>query len=128
MNFFELFRETETPFGDQAREHFPESNLGKFFTSENALKIAACQVDSSPNVNPVSMIDMGSIDPAMGNNRSVSSGTPRAIDAAGADDCVGFGHRGHHRAEREDSGDRGLDCSLHIKSPSKIVLFEYLLI
>src|ERR1700730_10612673 len=75
----------------------------------------------------MSMIDMRSVDPAMGNNRAVSSGTTRAIDAAGADYGVSFGHRGHHRAEREDSGDRGHDCSLHIKSPSKIALFEHLL-
>jgi hypothetical protein len=81
-------------------------------------------VDSSPNVNPMSIIDMRSIDPPMGNNRAVSSGTTRAIDAAGADYGVSFGHRGHHRADREDSGDRGHDCSLHIKSPSKIALFE----
>ena len=70
------------------------------------------------------MIDMRSIDPAMGNNRAVSSGTTRAIDAAGADYGVSFGHRGHHRADRKDSGDRGHDCSLHIKSPSKIALCE----
>jgi len=64
----------------------------------------------------------------MGNNRAAGSGAARAKNAAGADDGVGFGHQGHHRAEREDSGDRSHNCALRIKSPAKIVLFEYLLI
>jgi hypothetical protein len=38
----------------------------------------------------MSMIDMRSIDTPMGNNRAVSSGTTRAIDAAGADYGVSF--------------------------------------
>ena len=49
----------------------------------------------------------------MGNNRPAGSGAARAKNAAGADDGVGFGHRGHHRADRKDGGDRGHDCALH---------------
>jgi hypothetical protein len=38
------------------------------------------------------MIDTGSVDLAMGNNRPAGSGAARAKNAAGADDGVGFGH------------------------------------
>jgi hypothetical protein len=74
------------------------------------------------------MIETGSVDPAMGNNRAARSGAARAKNAAGADYGVGFGHRGHHRAERKEGGDRGHDCAFHIKSPSKIALLQHLLI
>jgi|HubBroStandDraft_6_1064221.scaffolds.fasta_scaffold829116_2 hypothetical protein len=68
----------------------------------------------------MAIIDTGSVDPAMGNNRPAGSGAARAKNAAGADDGVGFGHRGHHRANRKDGGDCGDDCAfqnLRQKSP-----------
>jgi hypothetical protein len=53
----------------------------------------------------------------MGNNRPARSGAARAKNAAGADDGVGFGHRGHHRANRKDGC--AVMIARFIKSPSK---------
>jgi hypothetical protein len=69
----------------------------------------------------MAIIDTGSVDPAMGNNRPAGSGAARAKNAAGADDGVGFGHRGRHRANRKDGGDVVMIARFKISGKNRLI-------